>query len=382
MESSTQKKRIKIGYISYNKLDDTSAWSGTISFLAKFLDNEFDVVPIVLSERINKIWYRICDIFHLKSSMYRLSCSILNLILLLKIRTRKCDVLFAPAVCDLVSYGVSKKIPLIYLSDATYHLMFNYYYHNMCEGRKDFLNRTELSTLQRANAAIFASDWAAADAVSYYGIAANKVYMLPLPAYLPDCFQGKSDDPGNVVHLLLVGVDWKRKGVDIAIEATRILNSSSHDKRTYILTIVGLDKPENFNNNDNINFVGRLDKSDEKDLMRLVRYYQQSDIFILPTKAECAGIVFSEAAMYGLPTVTYSTGGVETYVENQRTGFCLPEGASSNDFADAIRFTLKPGQYRKFSLCAREKYENKLSWTVWLNRFSGIVNSLLIKKDL
>lgn len=80
-------------------------------------------------------------------------------------------------------------------------------------------------------------------------------------------------------------------------------------KKKFELTIIGLDKPEQYTENKHIHFVGRLNKNNPEEFKQMITYYQESDIFLLPTKAECAGIVFSEAAMYGLPVFTHNTGG-------------------------------------------------------------------------
>lgn len=45
------------------------------------------------------------------------------------------------------------------------------------------------------------------------------------------------------------------------------------------------------------------------------------NFLLLPTIAECAGIVFAEASGYGIPSITYDTGGVGTYVIDGINGF-------------------------------------------------------------
>lgn len=96
----------------------------------------------------------------------------------------------------------------------------------------------------------------------------------------------------------------------------------------------------------------------------------------MPTKAECAGIVFSEAAAYGMPSITHKTGGVESYVEDGVTGRCLPLGSTGKDFANAIMDIVENGRLEEYSNAARKKYEQELNWNSWLASFDRILEDL------
>lgn len=220
-----------------------------------------------------------------------------------------CKFYFAPAVNDLIA---ELKMPsgtkLIYLSDATYHLMIDYYFFESIP-YQTIGNLKEKRALENADAVIYSSDWAKKDAINYYHIKPEKINVFPFGANLRDCFDNVQHnfDMKDTINLLFCGVDWKRKGDDLAIECVHILNTS--DKmRKYNLTIIGLNPPE-AEHYENVTFVGRLNKNNEEEYARMIEYYQKSNIFILPTKAECSAIVFSEAAMYGLPVFTHITGG-------------------------------------------------------------------------
>ncbi len=86
----------------------------------------------------------------------------------------------------------------------------------------------------------------------------------------------------------------------------------------------------------------------------------------MPTKAEAAGIVFAEAAMYGIPTITYKTGGVSDYVLDNKTGYTLESNNSAKQFADKIRLLVKESKlYEQVSKNAIEYYKDSLNWQVW-----------------
>lgn len=62
---------------------------------------------------------------------------------------------------------------------------------------------------------------------------------------------------------MLVGVDWNREGVDIAISTLKKLNVKEKDM--FNLTIIGLEKPESFSE-ENVIFKGKLDKNNSTQL--------------------------------------------------------------------------------------------------------------------
>lgn len=368
---------MKIGFISNYDLDDRSGWSGTISNLNEIISKEYYVVPLVIKENILKKILR--HISHGK---------ILYAKALLKLDTKRLQkkineahkngirLFFAPAQSDLIAYiTLPKDAKLIYLSDATFHLMINYYWklsnHDVKIG-----NEKEKNTCEKANAIIVASEWAKRDLINYYKIPENKIFVLQFGANLPYIDKVKKNLDSNEIQLLLCGVDWKRKGVDKAIETVNILNNSKTQYK-FILNIIGFNKEDITKEYPGyIHFVGKFNKNNINELNIMENYYKTADIFILPTKAECAGIVFSEASMYSLPIITHDTGGVSSYVENNVNGKLLPLSSTANDFADAVLDLLNSGNYFKMSNNSRLKFEKLLNWDMWLNNFNSIVNSL------
>ena len=48
------------------------------------------------------------------------------------------------------------------------------------------------------------------------------------------------------------------------------------------------------------------------------RLYASAHFFVLPTHAECAGVVFCESSNRGLPSISYSTGSVPSIIKDGR----------------------------------------------------------------
>ena len=98
----------------------------------------------------------------------------------------------------------------------------------------------------------------------------------------------------------------------------------------------------------------------------------------LPTIAECAGIVFAEASGYGIPSITYDTGGVGTYVIDGINGFKLPIEANYVDFADCIERCINDEKaYEKLCIKAKEYYEILLNWETWKKSFNDVLKEVI-----
>lgn len=305
---------MKIGFISIWNLNDRKGWSGTISNLSDILSKEYSIVPIVVEknkiEQCMKAIDFICSLGKRKNGFFRKKYTTYRFHKKIKENKKNCDIYFAPAQSELISLGVPTDKKLVYLSDAVFRLMVGYYWSNIDSKLEQYLDYCEASALKRADAVIFASEWAKDGAVNFYQTDSQKIHVLPFGANMIDRYQGykehATDD--NTIRLLLVGVEWKRKGVDIAIDCVRLLNKRQN-KYSFDLTIIGVDKPASQEYEPYIHILGRLNKDVPEEYDRMISYYQNSDLFLLPTKAECAGIVFAEAAEYGMPSITHKTGG-------------------------------------------------------------------------
>ena len=99
------------------------------------------------------------------------------------------------------------------------------------------------------------------------------------------------------------------------------------------MTIVGCHPPLPLPTDPHIQVYPRLDKAIEKERVWLDRLFRDSDFLIAPTLFDCFGIVNSEAAAYGIPTMTTNTGGVSQAVREGDNGFLFHPEASVEEWA-------------------------------------------------
>lgn len=98
---------------------------------------------------------------------------------------------------------------------------------------------------------------------------------------------------------------------------------------------------------------------------------------MLPTRADCYGIVFCEAAAHGVPSIAPATGGVPAAISDGETGILLPPSATKVDYAQVIAdvFT-NPDRLARLKRSCRDAYEARLNWQAWGRRFSDLMQTL------
>ena len=153
-------------------------------------------------------------------------------------------------------------------------------------------------------------------------------------------------------------MDWIRKGGDAAVEAARLLNKMGVNTK---LSIVG-GRPEG-EVPDFVEVLGFVSKQSPEGREQLTELYRSATFFILPTRAESAGVVFCEASAFGVPSLTLRTGGVEDYVRDGINGYCLPYDSKPENFASRIIETIKDkDRYSALCLGAFNEYRTRLNW--------------------
>jgi glycosyltransferase involved in cell wall biosynthesis len=287
-------------------------------------------------------------------------------------------VLFVSASSQLIAY-LETDIPIIYMTDATFQQLQGYYpyFSNLAKYNVQQGIELDKKAFQKTAHCMLASEWNKNSAVKGYGIDTNKISVVPCGANLdkiPAATELNMDASGQC-RLLFLGVEWDRKGGDITLETFRLLKQKGVDP---YLHIIGCVPPLDIAAEKNITVIPFLDKNKEKDLKQLHQIFLQTDFLLLPTRAECAGVVFSEASAYGIPSITTDTGGVGTYVKNGINGFTLPLQDTANAYAEKISQLVADGQaIQNLKHSARKYYEENLNWDLWGKQFRKIAEQLV-----
>ena len=268
--------------------------------------------------------------------------------------------------------------PLAIWADATFHSLRSTYpeYEDYAHASVEEGDLIERAALNRASLICYASQWAADDAASFYGIPDRKLRVVPFGANCESPFSNEAEAAAHVARrdwsvtrFVFIGVDWERKGGDVAVTVVRRLNELGINS---LLSVIGCRPPLGVEKLPFVESIGFLSKKNGSDRNRLNTVMLQSHFLLLPTMAECFGLVFAEASAYALPSVSRAVGGVPSAVLHNRTGLLLPADAGTEAYCKALKPLLHDrGRYQAMCAEAYRDYATRLNWQVAGARFTS-----------
>jgi len=211
------------------------------------------------------------------------------------------------------------------------------------------------------------------------GIAPEKIFVVP---YGVDTarfsIRPKHEELNRKKHpfrVLFVGQLTPRKGIHYLIQAFTKLRLPNSE-----LVIVGHGEieyqkllQEMLSSEDQIRFGGHLPQ------VELSEYYQNSDVFILPTLSEGSALVIYEAMSAGLPVITTPNAG--SVIRDGQDGFIVPI-RNVETLQDKIMYLFEnPDACQKMGIASQERVR-EFSWERYGDRLLNVFDQILseIKK--
>jgi glycosyltransferase involved in cell wall biosynthesis len=362
---------MRISYVTHYDASDIHKWSGLGYYISKSLESpttEIDYISLQiklsfmlkLKARIYKQLGQSFDFNRTPSVAKQCSRQIQSL---LKFNS---DVVFSPS--SIYTAALETKTPKVFYTDATFAGLIGSYddYSKLSSETIRDGNSLEQKALESAALAIYSSDWAAQTAINNYKVDANKVRVVPFGANiecnrdLDDIKRIVSTRSHNECNLLFIGVDWERKGGELALDVAVKLNEIGIKT---ILHIVGIKNLPVENLPDFVLNYGFISKSTYEGNYQLEQLFNKSHFLIVPSKAEAYGLVFCEANSFGLPAIARNVGGIPTIVKNDINGklFELNEDAEAYALYIQSVFTNKE-RYKQLALSSFNEYTSRLNW--------------------
>lgn len=163
---------------------------------------------------------------------------------------------------------------------------------------------------------------------------------------------------GDLIKLLFVGQDFKRKGLGPVIRAFAKVIDKGYD---CTLRVIGSNKPGPYQKlatklgiSQRINFEGSTKE--------IQKTYQSSDLFIFPSLYDPFANVVLESLACSLPVLTTTTNGSSELIDEGQNGYVI-EGATDHlveDIAEKIiRFLQLPAEKRREMRSAAQKTARK-----------------------
>lgn len=367
----------KLLFLSSHNPFSKKAWSGIPYFLFTSLTEHFDVqyVPLpefrhlkllgyFISRSVNFLTQRkyVFDYGFLISRLY-------GIVATLRIRRAgSAKFIFSPAGLTEVAF-LKTSIPIISYGDCSVLQLLEYYpaMSNVLPLSWKELKYVEQKALSKTTFAIFSSEWASDFVSKTYH---RKCFTIPFGANMTTSFrQVVKADLTTEVRLLWIGVDWIRKGGDIAYSSFRKLRSKGV-KCT--LTLIGTEVPD-LTPSEYLTVIPRIDKDNEKEAALLHELYSESHFLVLPTRADCTPIVIAEAFAHSLPVVACRTGGLVSMVSDGETGYLLGEDA--DEFVNVI-MALRHDHlaYARMRENCFSSYMTMFNWKTWAESLKTITD--------
>jgi glycosyltransferase involved in cell wall biosynthesis len=233
---------------------------------------------------------------------------------------------FHTQVTALFSVHQMRRLPAVVSLDATpinYDSVGRYYGHRPAgEGLLDRqAYRLNHRVFHAAAGLVTWSEWARRSLAEHYGVEAAGVRVLA-PGAAPAYFElgarrqalAAPADPERPVRLLFVGGDFQRKGGPLLLECMRGPLAERCELHLVTSEMVPPQRGVHLHH-------GLRPNSPE-----LLRLFEEADVFVLPTHAECLAVVLMEATAAGLPVITTTVGALPEAVLSGESGLCVPPG--------------------------------------------------------
>ena len=264
------------------------------------------------------------------------------------------------------------KQPIVTWTDTTIASAIDFYPQyfrdRICEESIRDILSIEKSLMERCKLAIFSSEWGARTAIDFYKLAPAKVRVVPFGANL-HCTRTADDiqvlvdaRPRNKCKLLFIGVDWLRKGGDIAMKVAEELNKAGLPTE---LTVVGCDPICDGPLPNYVRSLGYISNATEDGANRLNRLMMESHFFIMPSRAESFGHVYCEASSFGVPSLASDVGGIPSAVRNDVNGKTFCKDADAKEYCAFITGLFSDYcRYKELAYSSFQEYQTRLNWEV------------------
>ncbi len=271
----------------------------------------------------------------------------------------------------------------VLFADATFDSLLHLYPRYKQLSARCLAEGDEIDRLAVANAdlLIYTSHWAAHSSIEHYGADPKKIAVVPFGPNLdnlPDfhaveaAWRERSNQ--SQINLLFLGIEWERKGGDLAVAVTEALNNAGVPAKLHLLGIREL--PAYVSQNHIVNH-GYISKASPEGQQKIGALLLQSHFLLLPSRADCTPVVCSEANAFGVPCLTSDVGGLKSVIEENVNGRTFPIEAFVPESASFIQNLLAtPRQYEQLCASSFNKHTIELNWHSVGSKIIGLITAI------
>ncbi|WP_427160628.1 glycosyltransferase [Aliinostoc sp. HNIBRCY26] len=288
-----------------------------------------------------------------------------------KLRDIRSDIVISPEGAIPTAYLECQQ-PIVLWIDTTLTELINFFPHlsNLCQETKNNIYQMEKAALDKCKLLIVTSEWARETIVKTYGIEKSKIRIIPRGANI-EIKPGKSlveitelvkSRGDKICKLIYSGVDWKRKGGDIALGVAKKLNEIGVHTE---LTIIGCQPISEEPLPSFVKPLGYINKNQPDGLSKMCKLIGDSHFLILPTKADTNPHVLAEANAFGVPCLTTKIAGIPTVIKDDINGKTFSVDANVEDYCNyVIQYWTEYHKYEQLAISSFNEYLTRLNWEV------------------
>lgn len=300
-----------------------------------------------------------------------------------RLKKENYDLILCTETLFIASY-LQTDIPIVlWIDSSLFSLIGLYsYFTNLCEETKQDISCLESQAMNKAKLIIVTSDWAKKSIIDLYGISDIKIQVIPRGANLQITAQTensiyrwvKEKRKDTVCRLLFSGVDWERKGGDIALQIVLELNKRGIPS---ILVVVGCNPIVSSQYVQSYGFINKFKDGDTK----MINIILSCHFLILPTKIDTNPHALSEANSLGVPCLTSDIMGISSVIRDNANGYTFNPEASIEEYCQVIidYFTDKD-KYEWFAMSSFNEYKTRLNWDVGIEKALNLFNHMAQNK--
>lgn len=380
---------LRISYASLYDASDIRAWSGSVYFIARALErqgahldhvDQLQQARLLINKAVNKVYaltgaHGPLPVERSVRMAQRFAREIAT-----HVDSDGSDVVLSPSSIPVSLLRTAK--PKVFFTDATFADMLEEY-PEFADYPAELIeegHHLEREALRNCDLAIYASRWAARSAVERYGADPARVRVIPFGSNL-ELEPGEAhvthairSRPLERCELLFIGVNWERKGGPLAWEVARLLNAAGLPTR---LTVVGCVPPP-ATAAPFLEVIPFIEKNSPWGQRRLAQLLLRSHFLLVPSIAECFGIVYAEASAMGLPSLARDVGGVSDAVREGHNGFLFPAKAPAQTYVQRVLTWMDDREgYERLARSAYREYADRLNWRTIGAELHGALRALV-----
>lgn len=272
------------------------------------------------------------------------------------------------------------ELPTYYFWDCTFEGNLEYpWFANLAAPCITAGHSMERNAVRKASISFYSSRWAIDSAIGTYGADPERTKIVPLAANI-DCNRTEvevekliSERSTETIQLLFLGVDWQRKGGDLALAITEELNARG---KPAVLHVVGCAPDSATVVPDFVCLHGFLNKGVSPELVRLQFLIGSAHFLIVPSLAEAFGAVFAEASSFGTPSLARRIGGIDSVVVDGVNGYLFDRNAASAEYCNMIESLWDdPQRYEALARSSFQHFRDCLTWNSSAGKLFNYIES-------